>query len=568
MIPASPSAARKHATSRTLSVRLLTVAALVLAGGLAAMPVEVTHPVADFLRRLEEKGIVDLRFLSTLPRDEAEVARTLALAAEKSHLLSAWDRRRLEGFLDEFEPERKRRGTRLRYQDSSFTLHGTVEYFTGVYHRDSVPRADLFAFGSLTPGLQMTYRDWAYLTSSGTVAMERNYHPRFVEENYLPARGLPFVMNREGVDAFSGTVSTFDAFRMIAGVGTSDLRLEMGQDWNQWGPGHWQHVTLGPRPHFWVSDSLAASPGPGYPGTATPGSYRRGYREPGEGPPLPQVRLRFGGDRWEYVKVVAQRTGLWKDSSEMLVTHRVQFRAGSWRFGFTEMLIIGSRETGWLPWLPVVPLRVLEHEGGNRDNAAMSADAEWIWRGHGRLYGEFLLDDFSGLPLNFWGNKFAWTLGGTWHDPMGLPAELRAEYARVDPWVYGHHLRGTQAQSYGSLLGSTLPPNSHAAFASATFPMPGGLTGLGTYRFGQRDFGSGGSSIFDDYDPEIHGYHKEFLANDVETRHQATLEARWKWRRHVQLMAGAGWLHVQDWKGEEGVSLSSPLLSGELRLQY
>src|SRR5690606_11309854 len=105
----------------------------------------------------------------------------------------------------------------------------------------------------------------------------------------------------------------FGAFRMVVGAGTRHLRLELGQDWNQWGPGHWQQTTLGPRPWFWVADSLPASPEPGYEGSTRPGIYRHGYRYTGEGPPLPQFRLRFGSDHWEYVKIVAQRTGLWKD---------------------------------------------------------------------------------------------------------------------------------------------------------------------------------------------------------------------------------------------------------------
>jgi hypothetical protein len=104
-------------------------------------------------------------------------------------------------------------------------------------------------------------------------------------------------------------------------------------------------------------------------------------------------------------------------------------------------------------------------------------------------------------------------------------------------------------------------------FASATFPLPGDLTGSAVWHFGQRDYGSPGSSIFD-----VHSLgdnlDKEFLANDVETRHEASLSAEWQWLRHVKLKAGAGWTHVNDWKGKEGVSLSSPLAFGELRLRY
>jgi hypothetical protein len=542
------------------------------------MPLEASHPVVEFLRRLEEKGLIDVRFWSTLPRDESEVARALDQASKKADALGVWDRRRLQHYLNLFDPQRKREGTRLRRQDSSFILHGSVEYFTRVSHTDSIPRvhadgnfnpqADLRAFGSLTPAVQATYRDWAYLTTSATVGMERSYHPRFGAENYLPAQGLPYNAAREGVAASSSKVITFDAFRMVVGIGTEELRLEGGQDWNEWGPGHWQHATLGTRPHFWVTDSLRADPGTGFNGSNGSGDYRSGYRYPGEGPPMPQLRLRFGSDHWEYVKIVAQRTGLWKDSAAALVAHRVQFRAGNWRFGATEMQVIGSRETDWLMFLPALPLKVIEHEGGNRDNTALSADVEWILRGHGRVYGEFFLDDFSGLPLDYWGNKFAWTLGGVWHDPFGLPSEVRAEYSRVDPWVYGHHLRGTQIQHYGALLGSSLPPNSHAANASIAFPLLESITVTTEYGFRQRDLRSPGSSVFDSKNEALYGLYKKFLSENVEERHHARFDLLWNFRRFVTLNGGAGWLHVDNWRGNPGVTLSTPTAFAEVSLRY
>jgi hypothetical protein len=530
--------------------------------------VEVSDPVVPFLRRLEEKGVIETGFWSTLPRDEAEVAQALSEALLSRDKLNAWDRRRLEGYLDQFDPDRRKKRTKLRYQDSSFAVEGSVEYHTGIYGRDSIPRADVFAFGSLSPAFALTYRKWGYLASKATVGMERNLHKRYANENFLPQNGLPYNIERNDAGQAVGKVSTFDGLRMVAGVGTDDLRIEAGQDWNEWGPGRWQHATLGARPYFWVSDSLAPNPNTGFEGTRQPsGGYRRGYRYPGEGPPMPQLRLRFKSDHWEYVKIVSQRTGLWKDSAATLIAHRLQLRAGSWRLGLTEMLTIGSRSNGWLSLLPGVPLRVIEHEGGNRDNAAMSGDVEWIWRGVGRLYGEIFLDDFSGFPLDYWGNKFAWTFGGSWQDPLGVPAELHLEYSRVDPWVYNHHLTGTQMQNYGALLGSSLPPNAHALSASATFPAPFQATGSLEWQLRQRDLKSPGGSIFEDrpLDPDAR---REFLKLDVETRNQIGGALDWSWDRRVQLRAGAGGLWVSNFRGDPGRSLVTPTAFAELWLRY
>lgn len=591
------------------SAPVWTAAALLLSPTLpAAMPVEVTHPVADFLRRLEEKGVVTPGFWSTLPRDEAEVARVLAEAAAADRAatgvrgallrfgrrvtgtdarqvpsgvpLSAWDRRRLERFRDEFDPARKRR-SRLHYEDGSpFVVHGTVQFYTGVFLRDSLPGPDHHGFGHYGATAQATYSDFAWVTASAYAGSERHINDRRFAAAYQfnPAMGMTYSINRDGVNGSDLSVSTFDAGRVMLGVGTSGsqahLRLEIGQDWNQWGPGRWQQSTLGARPHFWIADAPAARPATGYAGTPYPGSQRRGYRVPGEGPPLPQIRLRFGSSHWEYTKIIASRQGLWADSLATLFAHRLQVRLGPVRLGATEMTAVGTRTPEAVYFLPAMPLRVAEHEASDRDNAMMSFDAEWLLRGplSGRLYGELLIDDFSGPPLDFWGNKLAYVLGGSWQDPWnpwGLPAELQGEFAHVDPWVYGHHRRNTQMQSTGSLLGSGLPPNSRSWRGALRFPLPGGLEGELNGLVRQRDLTSPGSSLFDGNPGRVGGgLHKEFLARDVETRLQMEAGVTWPWGRYGALRGGVGWLAVENFRGEPGEDLATTTGRVEVLLRY
>ncbi len=546
----------------------LALAALAaFAVSVPAQPVEVTHPVAPFLQRLDEKGVIEPGFWKTLPRDRAEVLKALRQAEARKQSLPAWDRRRLERYLDEFDPVRRRAGTRLRYVDSSFAITGSVEYSTGIWWRDSLPGPEAFAIGGFMPSVDGTYGENVYFTAAGSIHMERSWRSRFTAANYNPLRGLPYGGSH---DKPLSDVGTWDASRAVVGFGERGLRLEAGQDWNRWGPGHWQQATLGPRPHFWVADSLAPSaPGSpaGFPGTGNRFmSARRGYRDAGEGPPMAQVRLRVGGENWEYVKIVAQRTGLSKDSVARLVAHRLQVRLGDFTFGGTEMLATGRPLDG-LMLLPGLPLKIAEHDGGDRDNAMISGDVEWRWR-HGTLYGEFLLDDYGGPPIDYWINKFAWTVGGSWQDPFGVPLELRAEYARVNPFVYAHYLYGAQMQHYGALLGSSLPPNSHAVFAGALFPLPLGAEGGLEWRFRQRDVKSRGSSIFDDYALITPPKRREFLARDVETRNEVTASAEWRWRRYAAVKAGLGGLWVSNWKGHAGESLATPTAFGEIRLRY
>jgi len=544
-----------------------------IASSTFAAPVDATHPVAGFLRRLEEKGLITPGFWSTLPRDQREVATALHEAAEgRRGTLSQWDARRVERYLEEFDATRRKNNTRLYYADSLVTLRGRFDSRNILYARDSVPDTDVTYFGSLIPGIDGTYGERLYFTAEAFLGRAHSLEGRYIE-NYDPHRGLPYGTSRDGkpVPGIPQEVSTFDGFRTLVGFSDGRLALEAGQDWNQWGPGRWQHTTLGTRPHFWVFDSLTADSASGFRGNETwfQGS-RLGYRFPGENAPLPQVRIRLNGARWEYVKLVADRTGLSTDSAAWLIAHRAQLRLGSWKFGVTEMLSIGTRSPDLITMIPGVPLKFAEHSGGDLDNSSVAADVEYTIPGHGRVYGELFLDDYSGPPLSFRGNKFAVVLGGSWQDPFGTPAALHVEYAHVDPWTYGHHLYNTAMQNYGALLGSALPPNSRAVFAAAEFPLPAGLEGGFEYRFRQRDLKSRGSSIFDVFDigPPSESTTKAFLEQDVETRHEAGLTAAWTWSRYVALKGGVGGLWVSNYRGYAGSSLATPTGFADVTVRY
>lgn len=555
----------------------LTVLAWAATGTTRALPVEVSNPVAPFLRRLEEKGLVSPGFWSTLPRDQSEVAAALAQAEAQAPAagLSGWDRRKLERYLDEFDPGRRLRGTRLHRESPQLKLFGGVDFFTGIYSGDSIPRNHTWALGSLTPHVEAVFFENGYFSLAPTVAMERSIHREYAYD-YDPQNGMPHNTGRiNGGRAHDAT--TFDGYRAVMGYRQSLFQLEAGQDWNQWGPGRWQHATLGSAPFFWVGDSLRSSGDygnvtrtTGYEGQADSErrAYRHGYRYPGESAPLQQIRFAIRGKDWEYVKIVAKRKGLDSDSTASLVAHRLQLRFGALTLGATEMLAVGNRDITPILLLPGIPLKISEHDDGDRDNSMVSLDAEYTLRGHGRVYGEFLLDDYSGPPLDFWGNKFAWMFGGSWQDPLGLPAELHAEYAHVDPWVYGHRRYNTAMQHYGALLGSALPPNSHAVFLEALFPLPLRAEGVLAWNFRQRDLRSPGSSIFDDAPSAEREEQKAFLALDVETRHALDFATSWQWKRHARLKLGAGGLWVENYRGNPGESLTTPTFSGEISLRY
>jgi hypothetical protein len=273
--------------------------------------------------------------------------------------------------------------------------------------------------------------------------------------------------------------------------------------------------------------------------------------------------------RFLYTKVIAQRTGLWNDSLAFLVAHRLEWRpVARIGIGLSEMVTTGSRPLDWTYIIPLVPLKYAEHELGDRDNSALSADFEALLPGHARIFGELFLDDWSGWDLDFWGDKYAFSLGG---EIAGLPIAgslLQIEYARVEPWLFTHRFPGRQFQHFGALLGSSLPPDSHALRAAWEQALGADLDARLDYAFMQRNAVAHGTSVFDWHEAAVDGTRKEFLGGIVETRNTISAGATWRWRRFVEFTGAAGWLWVEDWKSRSGGSVSAPTLSGELTLRY
>lgn len=556
--------------SKIMHRLLPRVQALVLAVVLTAVavPIEPQHPVYEFIRRLDLKGAVPPGFEGILPWDSRDILSRLEAAEAVKERLQEWERRSLDVYLQEFSPERRSASTRLKAADSAYSVFAGATFWGAGYIQDSLPQGQRFLTGSFNPYLEAGFWGVGYAASSISIGMERSHVERFTE-TYRAVDGLPYNTNREGKAGIPQSVSTFDGFRVVTGFRKGPIRLDAGQDWNRFGPTHWQRATLGTGGYFWVQDSLPASDTVGFPGTEFPGRHRRGYRRPGESAPMPQLRLAFQGGRFAYVKLVAQRDGILGNQLATLVAHRLEWRVLPWlTLGGTELASIGGRVPEPVHWLPLVPLKIMEHQVKDKDNLAMSFDAEVRRSGLGRVYGELYLDDFSGPPFDFWGNKFAYAVGMEWIDPMRIAGVLRAEFAHVDPWVFTHHLPGRQHQHAGALYGSGLPGNSHALWVQAVCPLPRNLEASFQWTFQQRDVRTRGSSLFDVFQQGVDDRVKDFLGNTPETRNQVLFDLTWSWRRYLRFKAGLGYLVVEDWKGVAGESLASPSLLGELVLQY
>jgi len=160
-------------------------------------------------------------------------------------------------------------------------------------------------------------------------------------------------------------------------------------------------------------------------------------------------------------------------AQKYLAGHRLEIAPAAWvKLALHETVIYGERglEPAYLN--PLMFYRSAEHFLGDRDNATMGLDFELRPVNGLRLYGEWFVDDFSvsRVGQNWYGNKVAWLAGLHAANPLGLPhSDWRAEYVRLEPYVYSHTFPINVYKNYGTLLGHFAGPNADLLYAEWLF---------------------------------------------------------------------------------------------------
>ena len=125
-----------------------------------------------------------------------------------------------------------------------------------------------------------------------------------------------------------------------------------------------------------------------------------------------------------------------------LSAHRLEWRAlDNLSFGVNEMVISGDRtiEMGYA--LPILPLFWMGHYYGDHDNSLISFDMSYQPLKNYSVYGELLFDDetFTESWTKDYMNK--WAVSAGLYNSKFLTVDglsFNFEYARVEPYVYGH----------------------------------------------------------------------------------------------------------------------------------
>ena len=157
---------------------------------------------------------------------------------------------------------------------------------------------------------------------------------------------------------------------------------------------------------------------------------------------------------------------------KFLAAHRVEVELARWiDLGFQEVVVYGDRGPEIAYLNPVMFYWAAQSYLGDKDNVMMGMDVD-IHPGNGmRLYLAYVVDDLKKLRIfsNDYANKFSLQAGLLWVDPFGLgDSEMRAEYVRIEPWIYTHKFPINTFRHFDAPLGHALGPNSDRWKLSAT----------------------------------------------------------------------------------------------------
>ncbi len=418
-----------------MRIRSVFTIILFLAASLAAQSVNLpaNHWGYRFLERMEAKNLIQSYELRTrpIPRDRAA---TLALQiAANVDKLSRTEQRLLAQLLgdlhDEVIEQDSTRSPRpephlLRYSEPSvgrfyFDLHGkqSVIVNRGHQYQPNELISETAYGGALRGALGGAIGFYAQATNMVRRGEET------AEERFDAAGGAPVVTS--GANVIRDEASAYFVWEQPW------LRLQAGRDDLVWGPALRQGVTL--------SRNM---------------------------PPADALRLDV---RFKHFKFTSAHMWLRSDLGPKYMTaHRLDIRVlPGFYLGGGETVIYADRNVEPAYLNPLMFYHVAEHHLGDKDNNALHVDATLTRIPNTTLYAEWFIDDMTSSESwsNYFGNKFAFSLGALVVDPFGIPnLDLKAEYNRINPYVYSHQDSINIYTHYDKIIGHPAGPNADVSY--------------------------------------------------------------------------------------------------------
>jgi hypothetical protein len=529
--------------------RVLVVMFILLAAPSSAFPqaenVPAHHPVYEFLKTMEVKGIIDHYTDVVLPLSRAEVARHLHTADLHREVLSAVEQDRLNDYLSEFHYELtgsvshfdaliSSSGDRVDSVGSGF--HPGRER-VAVLHADSVVTlfvnglvsADTRRISGGTLGSAATQFLEVGVRARGTLFGHLGYTFRMTNAQFWGSREL---LERDERISQShaltvGNIQNFDfaegSVRYDAGI----ISAQIGRERVLWGTSVFnEKMVLSDHPRAF--DYIRAD--------AAYGVFRYTFLHAWILGSESKLYFHPGNDSSTNLSepVIADK---------YFAAHRFGLSfPGIVDLGFQEMVVYSNRSVDLAYFTPLSLIESTQRSRGERDNVMWVFDVKTHFLKNMQFTGTILYDDIN-VPDMFsdlWTDRYAWQVGVHYADPFTLPnTDLMVEYTRVEPYVFSHgRSRDDNFTSLGRILGPDVGPNGDAWQFGLTVTPRWNLSIRGSVLLGRhglnyvnpwtgevdRNFGADALFPHRNEDPE----RKVFLAGTMRKQTRVDLQVVWE----------------------------------------
>lgn len=199
--------------------------------------------------------------------------------------------------------------------------------------------------------------------------------------------------------------------------------------------------------------------------------------------------------------------------SKNIAFHRLNVNfSETFKVGYFESVLVNDNPFSFVYFNPVSFITSADLNTGAKEttynNTLMGFDLEINPVKNLSVQGTFLVDDinFSSVfksDSSSFDNKFGYQIGTLWNEAFTIPnIALAVEYTRLNPFVYTHRFNVNSYTNWGLSLGHSLPPNSDEISIKINYNITNRLKLILLYQF-QR---SAGGIYFDSVRKQIINY--------------------------------------------------------------
>ncbi|MBN2788825.1 MAG: hypothetical protein JXR69_01385 [Candidatus Delongbacteria bacterium] len=447
---------------KKIFILLFGVAAYIYSQSTAPVLIPMTDKATyDFIDYLNTSGVIDIEFTGMKPYRTDEIYKKLTKIKDADN--------KILNFIQRFEEEYIQKENKFGTVGSKNTTAWFDPYVNQSYISQKAVEAPLYIYhsaysylansnadrGYAYPDISQNvtdgglkgyfgYKEFLSLSTNSGVMLKHGYEYKLRDEYET------LVLVPSGGEADFSSEDHTETSLLLSG---DDIQLSIGKYPLSLGAGNMHSLTLSSQEAFYenfifsiASDRVKFS-------TVT-GFLLADYQTRHESSIASyQITNLDTASRVDYIK-----------REKYLSAHRLEWRAlDNLSFGVNEMVIMGDRtiEMGYA--LPVLPLFWMGHYYGDHDNSLISFDLKYKPFKNFSFFSELLFDDetFTESWTKNYMNKWAISTGLTNTNFLtinGLTFDF--EYARIEPYVYGHKYHINRYMHLDNFIGMPSGPDS------------------------------------------------------------------------------------------------------------